>query len=391
MNDNTRERAPETPAAGNGSAHDIWLAATWQFIGSQLPAPPATVVELGCGEAGGHIPTLTRLGYRATGVDPEAPQGPGYQRISFEDYRPGGPVDAVIASVSLHHANDLGEVLDHASEIISVGGVMLVIEWFSEDFDEATARWCFRHRLRDPSEPGAWLAELNDEWAASQLPWEAFRQSWLDHHQLHPAAAIRNELADRFVTTHESTGPYYFPDLLDADVLTEDAAISAGEIRPGCLRYMGRKRPPGTRRLTAHTDERLERYEVRPVGWVASRLTEPAQAPRQGEGAPPAWLLLSDHVSEAVRDLRVGERIIVLTWLDRALRDELSTIPGDNPDSPPLGVFSTRSPNRPNPVGLHRVQILAIDGLSILVSNLEALDATPIVDIKPVLDAKKER
>lgn len=134
-----------------------------------------------------------------------------------------------------------------------------------------------------------------------------------------------------------------------------------------------------------------ERYEIVPIGWVASPLTEPAQAPRQGQGAPPAWLVLSDHVAEAIRDLRAGDRIIVLTWLDRARRDELTTIPGDNPNSPPLGVFSTRSPRRPNPVGLHRVQILAIDGLRILVSELEALDRTPVVDIKPVLDPESER
>lgn len=134
-----------------------------------------------------------------------------------------------------------------------------------------------------------------------------------------------------------------------------------------------------------------DRYEVVPVGWVASPLTDRAQAPRQSEGAPQAWLVISEHVAEAIRDLRAGQHIIVLTWLDRARRDELSTIPGDNPSSPPLGVFSTRSPNRPNPVGLHRVQILAVDGLRLLVSAIEALDGTPIVDIKPVLDPKHER
>jgi tRNA-Thr(GGU) m(6)t(6)A37 methyltransferase TsaA len=391
MNDTKPGCNHRAPVAGHGSADDIWLAATWQFIGSHLPAPPATVVELGCGQAGGHIPALTRLGYHATGVDPEAPQGPAYQRTTFEDYQPGSPVDAVVASVSLHHANNLGAVLDHAREIMSVGGAMLVIEWISEDFDETTARWCFRHRLRDPAEPGAWIAELNAEWVASQLPWEAFRQSWLDHHHLHPAAAIRKELADRFVTTHQSTGPYYFPDLLGADALTEHAAIGTGEIRPGCLRYAGRKPPVVTHRLAAGAGKILERYEVTPIGWVASPLTDPAQAPRQGEGAPPAWLVLSDRVAEAIRDLRVGERIIVLTWLDRARRDELTTIPGDNPHSPPLGVFSTRSPSRPNPVGLHRAEILAIDGLRILVSELEALDRTPIVDIKPVLDPTSEQ
>jgi tRNA-Thr(GGU) m(6)t(6)A37 methyltransferase TsaA len=133
-------------------------------------------------------------------------------------------------------------------------------------------------------------------------------------------------------------------------------------------------------------------YEAAPIGWVESSLKDRAQAPRQGNlGAPSAWLVVEPQVAEGIRDLRVGEHVIVLTWLDRARRDELSTVPGDNPQSPPLGVFSTRSPNRPNPIGLHRVQILAIDGLRIQVSDLEAIDRTPILDIKPVLDLAAER
>lgn len=134
------------------------------------------------------------------------------------------------------------------------------------------------------------------------------------------------------------------------------------------------------------------RYEIRPVAWVESPLKNRAQAPRQGsEGAPPAWLAVEPGVAEGIRDLRAGEQVIVLTWLDRARRDELATVPGDNPASPPLGVFSTRSPDRPNPIGLHRAQILAVEGLRILVSELEALDGTPVIDIKPVIDLVAER
>jgi tRNA-Thr(GGU) m(6)t(6)A37 methyltransferase TsaA len=134
------------------------------------------------------------------------------------------------------------------------------------------------------------------------------------------------------------------------------------------------------------------RYEVTPVGWVHSPLVDLAHAPRQGdEGAPQAWLIFEPHVAEAIRDLRVGDHIIVLSWLDRAKRDVLSTHPRDDLDRPLVGVFSTRSPDRPNPIGLHRVQILVTDGLRILVSHLEALDGTPILDVKPVLDPIAER
>jgi tRNA-Thr(GGU) m(6)t(6)A37 methyltransferase TsaA len=134
------------------------------------------------------------------------------------------------------------------------------------------------------------------------------------------------------------------------------------------------------------------RYEVSPIGWVESPLRDPAQAPRQGrEGAPPGWLVFRPEVAEGLRDLAVGHDIMVLTWLDRARRDELSTIPRDDPANPRTGVFSTRSPNRPNPIGLHRVRILAVDGLRLQVSDLEALDRTPILDVKPVLDSGAER
>jgi tRNA-Thr(GGU) m(6)t(6)A37 methyltransferase TsaA len=134
------------------------------------------------------------------------------------------------------------------------------------------------------------------------------------------------------------------------------------------------------------------RYEVVPVGWVESTLTERAQAPRQGdEGAPAAWLAFEPAVAEALRDLRPGIEIIVLTWLDRADREVLVTRPRDDPRNPLTGVFSTRSPDRPNPVGLHRVRVLAVDGLRIQVAGLEALDRTPVIDVKPVLDRTAER
>ena len=135
-----------------------------------------------------------------------------------------------------------------------------------------------------------------------------------------------------------------------------------------------------------------QRFEIQTIGWVESPLLERAQAPRQAdEGAPPAWLVFHPQVADAVRDLHVGDQIIVLTWLDRARRDVLTTIPRDDPSRPLTGVFSTRSADRPNPIGLHRVRIQAIDGLRIQVNELEALNQTPIIDIKPVLDPVAER
>jgi tRNA-Thr(GGU) m(6)t(6)A37 methyltransferase TsaA len=137
---------------------------------------------------------------------------------------------------------------------------------------------------------------------------------------------------------------------------------------------------------TEHTELRMTSYEVRSIGHVDSPLVDREAAPKQGfEGAPDAWLVFVPEVTAALRDLTVGDEVWVLTWLHRAHRDVLAVHPRDDPRNPETGVFSTRSQDRPNPIGLHRVRIAAIDGLRVLVSELEALDGTPILDIKPVL------
>jgi tRNA-Thr(GGU) m(6)t(6)A37 methyltransferase TsaA len=132
--------------------------------------------------------------------------------------------------------------------------------------------------------------------------------------------------------------------------------------------------------------------QLNPIGHVVSPLSDPATAPKQGnEGSPQASLVFTELVGEGLRDLRPGEEMLVLTWLDRADRSVLSVHPRDDPLNPEAGVFSTRSADRPNPIGLHRVTVTAIDGLTITVRDMEAVDGTPIVDLKPVLDPTRER
>jgi tRNA-Thr(GGU) m(6)t(6)A37 methyltransferase TsaA len=134
------------------------------------------------------------------------------------------------------------------------------------------------------------------------------------------------------------------------------------------------------------------RYEVRPVAWVESPLVDRASAPKQGdEGAPDAWLVFDPAVAAAVRDVPAGTDVLLLTWLDRAARDVLAVHPRGDTSRPELGVFSTRSPDRPNPIGLHRVHVVEVDGLRMKVRGLEALDGTPVVDVKPVLEREGER
>lgn len=125
---------------------------------------------------------------------------------------------------------------------------------------------------------------------------------------------------------------------------------------------------------------------VHPIGWIRSSLKSTAEAPRQGfEGGPDAWLEVLDDYAEGLTELRAGQEIFLLTWLHQAQRDVLRVHPRDDQAAPLTGVFSTRSADRPNPIGLHRVRILRIDGTRIEVGPLEAVDGTPVLDIKPVL------
>jgi tRNA-Thr(GGU) m(6)t(6)A37 methyltransferase TsaA len=135
-----------------------------------------------------------------------------------------------------------------------------------------------------------------------------------------------------------------------------------------------------------------DRYELRPIGRVESPLVGLENAPRQGdEGAAEAWLVIDPTMGPGLGNLAVGEEVIVLTWLDRARRDVLVTHPRGDPTRPACGVFSTRSADRPNPIGLHQVQIAAIEDMRIRVRNLEALDQTPVLDIKPLLGPVDQR
>jgi tRNA-Thr(GGU) m(6)t(6)A37 methyltransferase TsaA len=133
-------------------------------------------------------------------------------------------------------------------------------------------------------------------------------------------------------------------------------------------------------------------YQLQPVGWVESPLTDRDAAPKQGdEGAPLARIVFRPEFQECAADLRVGDEVLVLTWLHQGHRDVLSVHPRDDINRPRQGVFSTRSSDRPNPIGLHTVTIVSIEENVMTVANLEAIDGTPILDVKPVLGTVQER
>ena len=130
-----------------------------------------------------------------------------------------------------------------------------------------------------------------------------------------------------------------------------------------------------------------EEYRLRPIGHIRSALSSLDEAPRQGaEGAPDAWLEVLPDFAPALLGIAAGDEVLLLTWLDRAQRDVLEVHPRGDPEAPLAGVFATRSPHRPNPLGLHRVTVRAIAGTRLRIGPIEAVDGTPVVDLKAVLD-----
>lgn len=127
-------------------------------------------------------------------------------------------------------------------------------------------------------------------------------------------------------------------------------------------------------------------YPLRPIGYLRSTLRAVDEAPRQGlEGAPDAWLEVDPAFARGLRGIGTGDEVIVITWLHRADRDVLEVHPRGDPEIPLAGVFATRSPHRPNPLGLHRVTVREVSGARLRIGPIEAIDGTPVVDVKPVL------
>jgi SAM-dependent methyltransferase len=236
--------------AGSAEDHGVstadarWLAATWPFVREHLPAPPSRVLEIGCGPLGGFVPALQADGYDALGIDPEAPEGSGYERAVFERHELARPVDAVVACTSLHHVADLPDVVGKIGSSLVPGGMLVVVEWAWERFDETTARWCFDRLAAghaDHHESG-WLHHHRDGWAASGQEWERYFGTWAQHERLHTGQEIVRELEARFDTQLHVEGPYVFADLGTITATEEQAAIDAGQIQPTGIFYVGEPR-----------------------------------------------------------------------------------------------------------------------------------------------------
>jgi SAM-dependent methyltransferase len=216
---------------------DRWLTATWELVRSHLPAAPARVADVGCGSSGGFVPMLRESGYDAVGIDPQAPDGAHYLQVEFERADLPRPLDAVIASTSLHHVDDPAQVVERMAAVLGPGGIVVVVEWASERFNEKTARWCFERLAEE-----GWLQKLRDEWLGSGLDWPAYFRGWLDREHLHSGETLVRVLDDRLERRLLECGPYFFPDLAETSEEEERAAISAGRIEPNRIEYVGLSR-----------------------------------------------------------------------------------------------------------------------------------------------------
>lgn len=231
--------------AGVGSPDERWLASTWPFVHAQLPASPAAIVEIGCGPLGGFIPALRTAGYDALGIDPDAPEGSEYAPTEFEQHELAGRVEVVIACTSLHHVNDLDDVLGRIAGALVPGGRLVVVEWAWELFDERTARWCFDRLAATAEDDGddlGWLHRHRDRWATSGQSWESYFQAWARSEHLHTGQEIVRVLEARYESRLLSRGPYFFAELQGVTPADEQHAIDDERIQATGIRYVGQSK-----------------------------------------------------------------------------------------------------------------------------------------------------
>lgn len=216
-----------------------WLATLWPSVRAHLPAPPARVLDIGCGPLGGFVPLLRANGYDAIGIDPKAPSEAHYQRVEFEHADLPAQVQAIVASTSLHHVANPATVIDRIASALASGGRVVIVEWALERFDRQTANWCFARLGLDEA---GWLHRRRDEWLASALPWTTYLRSWAARERLHCGDELVRLLDERIERETLGDGPYFFPDLADTSAADEQAAIDAGEVRATRIDWIGRGR-----------------------------------------------------------------------------------------------------------------------------------------------------
>jgi SAM-dependent methyltransferase len=223
----------------------MWQQRVEEFVLGQVGPPPAQVLEIGCGE-GELAHALVRAGHSVTAIDPRAPEGPIFRRVGIEEFTEPGPFDYVVASLSLHHIENLEGALDKIADVLRTGGSLVVVEFAWDRIDEATAEWALeRLPVASLSEKPSWLGRRCQEWARgggreTRAPAESYFAEWASEEGFHSSRRIRNELGRRFVERFFEWVPYLYPELReDVSESDESAAIEAGTIYATGFRYVG--------------------------------------------------------------------------------------------------------------------------------------------------------
>jgi SAM-dependent methyltransferase len=209
-----------------------WQQGVEEFVLGHIGDLPARVLEVGCGE-GELAWALACAGHSVTAIDPQAPEGPIFRRVRLEEFSEPGPFDYVVASLSLHHIEDLGRALDKIASLLRAGGALVVVEFAWDRINEATAEWALK-RLPTASLSG------KSSWLMRCCRGQHYAAEWAAELGFHSSRRIRDELGRRFVERHFAWVPYLYPDLDEGtSEADESAAIEAGAINPTGFRYVG--------------------------------------------------------------------------------------------------------------------------------------------------------
>ena len=225
-----------------------WQRRVGEFVLGQIGEPPARVLEVGCGE-GELARALARVGHSVTAIDPWAPEGPIFRRARIEEFSDPEPFDHVVASLSLHHVEDLRMALSNIADLLRAGGTLVMVEFAWDRIDEATAEWVLeRLPAASPSEKPSWLGRCCREWARggrgeTRAPAESYFAEWADEEGFHSPRRMRDELGRRFVERLFEWVPYLYSDLGEGvSESDERPAIEAGTINATGFRYVGIRR-----------------------------------------------------------------------------------------------------------------------------------------------------
>ena len=224
--------------------HEPWDRDVADLVLRALPPAPARVLEVGCGK-GRLARSMSAAGYRVVAIDPDAPEGSIFRRVTIEEFAGSGPFDAAVATLSLHHIGDLDAAVAKIASLVAPGGTFVTVEMASDRFDEATATWALKH-LGSGNEHG-WLAHRHNEWITEAggengLGFAEFMREWVASKQFHSAATMLEICRSHFDEMQYEAWPYIYPELEGVTRAQELAEIEAGRIQAMGFTWVGAAR-----------------------------------------------------------------------------------------------------------------------------------------------------